>query len=226
MVGAGACSRGGALSLKHPHDDEPSAGESLPKAVPPASRSPAPDLPGERILYENGDLPPYIIFVRRVSGGDDGDVRLGSVAVARVMARIAGNEVIDVKSSGRNKVAISFKNLSTTNRALPRCARCGHDRHLNSKDCLRKQMPPLCCNCGGEYLPFSPKCSVYVRQKQIYAYTAIENVLYFEARSRFGMTSNPPPLLNSPILITIIITSFHFFPNPPISSLLSPISGP
>jgi len=38
--------------------------------------------------------------------------------LSRVIERITGNEVTDVKSSGRNKVAVSFKNLSIANRVL------------------------------------------------------------------------------------------------------------
>ncbi|KYQ54669.1 hypothetical protein ALC60_06476 [Trachymyrmex zeteki] len=47
-----------------------------------------------------------------------------------------------------------------------------------------------------EHFPSSPKCPVYMRQKQIYVYADTENVSYFEVRTKFGIASNSsfPPL--------------------------------
>ena len=44
-------------------------------------------------------------------------IPVGFITVARVMARIVGNDVT-VKFSGRNKVAIYLKNFSTANRVF------------------------------------------------------------------------------------------------------------
>jgi len=55
------------------------------------------------------------------------NIQLGFVTVARIMTRIAGNDVTDVKSSGRNKIVICFKNLSAVNRA--RCLHPGFSYH-------------------------------------------------------------------------------------------------
>ncbi|KYN05748.1 hypothetical protein ALC62_03323, partial [Cyphomyrmex costatus] len=81
-----------------------------------------------------------------------------------------------------------------------RCERCGNAKHPVPDDCPRIQLPPLCCNCGGEHLPSASNCPAFLKQKQIYVTAAIENISYVEARSKLG---GPPPSSSS------LPNSFH-----------------
>jgi len=55
-----------------------------------------------------------------VSDEDGGDIHLGPITVARVIARIVGNDITDIKFFGRNKVTVNLKNLSAANRIFDR----------------------------------------------------------------------------------------------------------
>ncbi|KYN17557.1 hypothetical protein ALC57_10134 [Trachymyrmex cornetzi] len=70
------------------------------------------------ITYDEGDISPFIIFVKRAMDGNGGDSRLDPVSVARVMTRIANDKITEVKSSGRNKVAVHFNDRATANKVL------------------------------------------------------------------------------------------------------------
>ncbi|KYN06196.1 hypothetical protein ALC62_02858, partial [Cyphomyrmex costatus] len=77
-----------------------------------------------------------------------------------------------------------------------RCERCGNAKHPTPDDCPRIQLPPLCCNCGGEHLPSASICPAFLKQKQIYACAATENISYVAARFKLG--GSPPPSTSPP----------------------------
>ncbi|KYQ54048.1 hypothetical protein ALC60_07044 [Trachymyrmex zeteki] len=99
---------------------------------------------------------------------------------------------------------LRFGHISADCKSIARCARCGQNRHDNQEDCPQARLPPKCC--GQEHLPSSAKCPMYIRQRQVYYYAALENVSYAEARSKFGISSRPFPLSSSPVPPSMIST--------------------
>ncbi|KYQ56040.1 hypothetical protein ALC60_05023 [Trachymyrmex zeteki] len=64
--------------------------------------------------YHLKDLPPYVVIIQSVSGGDAS--RINPVAVSRVVSKLVGdNNVVEIKSAGHNKVSVSFKNYEKAN---------------------------------------------------------------------------------------------------------------
>ncbi|KYN05870.1 hypothetical protein ALC62_03138, partial [Cyphomyrmex costatus] len=90
---------------------------------------------------------------------------------------------------------LRYGHVSANCKGKSRCERCGNNKHLVPDDCPRIQLPPLCCNCGGEHLPSASNCPAFLKQKLIYTTAAIENISYVEARSKLG---GPPPSSSSP----------------------------
>ncbi|KYQ50100.1 hypothetical protein ALC60_10793, partial [Trachymyrmex zeteki] len=80
---------------------------------------------------------------------------------------------------------LRFRHISADCKSTARCARCGQNRHDNQEDC--------------EHLPSSSKCPMYIRQRQVYHYAALENVSYAEARSKLGISFRFFPLSSSPV---------------------------
>lgn len=101
-------------------------------------------------------------------------------------------------------------------KSAPRCSRCGNTRHESSKDCPRANLLPICCNCHQEHFPFSLSCPHYIKQKQIYAMAAIENISYSDTRFKLGYagpSDSSSSSLNS--------SSLSVFPSLPHRSSLS-----
>ncbi|KYQ51274.1 hypothetical protein ALC60_09637 [Trachymyrmex zeteki] len=70
------------------------------------------------ITYDKGDRSPFVVFVRRIADGSNNDVRLDPISVARIVSRFADGKILEVKSAGRNKVAVHFGDYAIANRAL------------------------------------------------------------------------------------------------------------
>ncbi|XP_018309251.1 uncharacterized protein [Mycetomoellerius zeteki] len=71
---------------------------------------------------------------------------------------------------------LRFGHISSDCKSAACCAKCGQNRHTNQEDCPRHQLSPIRCNCGQEHLPSSVRCPVYIKQRQVYQYAALENV--------------------------------------------------
>ncbi|KYN17765.1 hypothetical protein ALC57_09954 [Trachymyrmex cornetzi] len=108
----------GPSSGKRPRESVSTAGEPPAKVAlnSPRTRDGADN--NLNITYDEGDIPPFIIFVKRTMDCNGGDSRLDPVSVARVMTRIANDKITEVKSSGRNKVAVHFNDRATANKVL------------------------------------------------------------------------------------------------------------
>ncbi|KYM96984.1 hypothetical protein ALC62_12361 [Cyphomyrmex costatus] len=238
------------------------------------------------LTYDKGDRPPFVVFIRRADNvlNKNKASRLDPIAVACVVTSFAKEQIIEIKASGRNRIAIHFSDLNMANTTLShpslkeagliafipsfnilrtgvirnvpldiseddiakrtvlikfrgqflprsvffmhvsfpvspyfprvficfsclryghviancksksRCERCGKAKHPVPDECPRIQLPPLCCNCGGEHLPSASNCPAFLKQK-LYATAAIENISYVEARSKLG---GPSPFVFLP----------------------------
>ncbi|KYN22668.1 hypothetical protein ALC57_04929 [Trachymyrmex cornetzi] len=93
---------------------------------------------------------------------------------------------------------LRYGHVSADCKSKARCPRCGNNKHAIPEECTRLQLPPLCCNCGGEHLPSSTTCPSYIKQKQIYAIAATENISYHEACHRQVSSSPSPSSFSSP----------------------------
>ncbi|KYM98340.1 hypothetical protein ALC62_10950 [Cyphomyrmex costatus] len=92
------------------------------------------------LSYDKGDRPPFIVFVRRVADSSDGaNSRLDPIAVSRTILCFAKNKIIEIKSSGRNKVAVHFNDFATVNTVLshPSLKEAGLHAFISSFNILR-----------------------------------------------------------------------------------------
>ncbi|KYM94034.1 hypothetical protein ALC62_15363, partial [Cyphomyrmex costatus] len=89
-----------------------------------------------------------------------------------------------------------YGHINADCKSKPRCDRCGGAKHSEPDVCPRLNLPPICCNCGGEHLPSAVSCPAYLRQKQIYTCATLDNISYAEARLK--LSGSPSSLSPSP----------------------------
>lgn len=64
--------------------------------------------------YTSKDLPQYVVLIQKDSANDSS--RINPVMVSRVISKLVGNNnILEVKSAGRNKVSVSFNNFERAN---------------------------------------------------------------------------------------------------------------
>ncbi|KYQ46887.1 hypothetical protein ALC60_14102, partial [Trachymyrmex zeteki] len=68
----------------------------------------------------------------------------------------------------------------------PRCRLCSKDPHGEKDICERNGLPPLCINCAEDHSSTSPACPFFIKQKEIHALAATENISTLEARKKLN----------------------------------------
>ncbi|KYN21949.1 hypothetical protein ALC57_05687 [Trachymyrmex cornetzi] len=80
-------------------------------------------------------------------------------------------------------------------KSRPRCGLCGKDPHGDKDTCERNNLPPLCINCAGDHPSTSSSCPLFIKQKEIHALAATDNISLSEARRKlYGGNSTTSPL--------------------------------
>ncbi|KYN21841.1 hypothetical protein ALC57_05773, partial [Trachymyrmex cornetzi] len=83
-------------------------------------------------------------------------------------------------------------------KSRPRSGLCGKDPHGDKDTCERNNLPPLCINCAGDHPSTSSSCPLFIKQKEIHALAATDNISVSEARRRlYGGSSSSSPFFPS-----------------------------
>ncbi|KYQ51915.1 hypothetical protein ALC60_08977 [Trachymyrmex zeteki] len=120
-------------------DEDPSSGLPLNANGNDNINVNAADTGHLNITYDKGDRAPYIVFIRRNVDGPNNDTRLDPISVARIVTRFANGKILEVKSAGKNKVAVHFGDYAIANRALshPNIKEVGLNAFIPSFNILR-----------------------------------------------------------------------------------------